>query len=142
MHVKKYLITGLLVWFPLAITFWVLLWLVGLLDGIFGGVLTGLSAVTSNATGVQLELLRHRPGLGVVLEAGDIPTLYGEDQARYLVACDAAAAQRLEAAAAKAGVPIVRVGAFGGTAVSLGGDSAPMADLSALYRSAFAKAVG
>ena len=67
MHVKKYLITGLLVWFPLAITFWVLLWLVGLLDGIFGGVLTGLSAVTSNATGVQLELLRHIPGLGVVL---------------------------------------------------------------------------
>ena len=67
MHVKKYLITGLLVWFPLAITFWVLLWLVGLLDGIFGGVLTGLSAVTPNATGVQLEQLRHIPGLGVVL---------------------------------------------------------------------------
>ncbi len=80
--------------------------------------------------------------LGLTLACADIGQLFGEDQARYLVACDAAAAQRLEAAAAKAGVPIVRVGAFGGTAVSLGGDSAPMADLSALYRSAFAKAVG
>ena len=34
MPIKKYLITGLLVWLPLAITVWVLLWLVGLLDGV------------------------------------------------------------------------------------------------------------
>ena len=67
MRLKKYLITGLLVWLPLAITFWVLLWLVGLLDGILGGVLTGLTVVTSTAMGVQLEGLRHIPGLGVVL---------------------------------------------------------------------------
>ena len=67
MHIKKYLITGLLVWLPLAVTFWVLLWLVGLLDGIFGGFLTGLAAVTPNATGLKLEPLRHIPGLGVLL---------------------------------------------------------------------------
>ena len=67
MRLKKYLITGLLVWLPLAITVWVLLWLVGLLDGILGGVLTGLTVVTSTAMGVQLEGLRHIPGLGVVL---------------------------------------------------------------------------
>jgi len=67
MPVKKYLITGLLVWLPLAVTFWVLLWLVGLLDGIFGGFLTGLAAVTPSATGMRLEPLRHIPGLGVLL---------------------------------------------------------------------------
>jgi uncharacterized membrane protein len=67
MHIKKYLITGLLVWLPLAVTFWVLLWLVGLLDGIFGGFLTGLAAVTPSATGLRLEPLRHIPGLGVLL---------------------------------------------------------------------------
>ncbi|WP_394756479.1 DUF502 domain-containing protein [Rhodoferax sp.] len=64
---KKYLLTGLLVWLPLAITIWVLLWLVGLLDAIFGGLLTGLVALTPNAAGRLIEPLRHIPGLGVVL---------------------------------------------------------------------------
>lgn len=67
MHIKKYLLTGLLVWLPLAITIWVLLWLVGLLDAIFGGLLTGLVALTPNAAGTLIEPLRHIPGLGVVL---------------------------------------------------------------------------
>jgi uncharacterized membrane protein len=65
--IKKYLLTGLLVWLPLAITLWVLLWLVGLLDAIFGGFLTGLAAFTPVSAGVLLEQLRHIPGLGVVL---------------------------------------------------------------------------
>ena len=67
MHIKKYLITGLLVWLPTAITIWVLLWLVGLLDAIFGGILTGLSAVASDSARLVIEQLRHIPGLGVVL---------------------------------------------------------------------------
>ncbi len=67
MPIKKYLLTGLLVWLPLAITIWVLLWLVGLLDAIFGGLLTGLVALTPNAAGRLIEPLRHIPGLGVVL---------------------------------------------------------------------------
>ncbi len=67
MPIKKYLLTGLLVWLPLAITIWVLLWLVGLLDAIFGGLLTGFSAVTSGETQIVIEQLRHIPGLGVVL---------------------------------------------------------------------------
>lgn len=67
MPIKKYLLTGLLVWLPLAITIWVLLWLVGLLDAIFGGVLTGLVALTPNSAGTLIEPLRHIPGLGVLL---------------------------------------------------------------------------
>ncbi|MEH6773295.1 MAG: phosphoribosylformylglycinamidine synthase subunit PurL [Cereibacter changlensis] len=81
-------------------------------------------------------------GLGVALNAADTATLFGEDQARYLVACTEAQAQALEAAAAAAGVPLSRVGRFGGDSVSFGGKSAPLADLSALYRSAFEAAVG
>jgi uncharacterized membrane protein len=65
--IKKYLLTGLLVWLPLAITIWVLLWLVGLLDAIFGGLLTGLQALMPAATALVLDQLRHIPGLGVVL---------------------------------------------------------------------------
>jgi uncharacterized membrane protein len=64
---KKYLLTGLLVWLPLAITIWVLLWLVGLLDAIVGGLLTGLQAVMPADTALVLDQLHHIPGLGVVL---------------------------------------------------------------------------
>lgn len=67
MHIKKYLLTGLLAWLPLTLTIWVLLWLVGMLDAVFGGFLTALSAVTSDSTGTLIEQLRRIPGLGVVL---------------------------------------------------------------------------
>lgn len=67
MHIKKYLLTGLLVWLPLAITIWVLLWLVGILDAIFGGLLTGLEAITPATTEDTFKLLRNIPGLGVIL---------------------------------------------------------------------------
>lgn len=67
MPIKKYLLTGLLVWLPIAITVWVLLWLVGMLDAIFGGFLTGLAALTPDSIGALLEQLRHIPGLGGIL---------------------------------------------------------------------------
>jgi uncharacterized membrane protein len=67
MPIKKYLLTGLLVWLPLAISVWVMLWLVGLLDGIFSGVLTGLLAVTPAGTAPLLEQMRAIHGLGVIL---------------------------------------------------------------------------
>ncbi len=80
-------------------------------------------------------------GLGVALDAGDIPTLYGEDQARYLVACTASGAVAIAAAAASAGVRCAVVGRFGGDAVTFGDATRSLADLSAVYRGAFAKAV-
>lgn len=52
MQYKKYLLTGLLVWLPLAVTIWILLWLVGLLDAIFLGVLSGLQAFVPANTGL------------------------------------------------------------------------------------------
>jgi uncharacterized membrane protein len=67
--IKKYLLTGLMVWLPLAITIWVLLWLVGMLDAIFGGLLSGLAAVTSASMAPSIERLHHIPGLGVLLVA-------------------------------------------------------------------------
>jgi phosphoribosylformylglycinamidine synthase len=81
-------------------------------------------------------------GIGVTLTPGDLPTLFGEDQARYLLACTPAQADALAAAAQAAGVPLARVGTFGGDAVRFGAASAPLADLSALYRTAFAAALG
>jgi len=65
--IKKYLLTGLMVWLPLAITIWVLLWLVGMLDAVFGGFLSVLAAVTPVAFAPVIERLHHIPGLGVLL---------------------------------------------------------------------------
>ena len=67
MHLKKYLITGLLVWLPLAITVWVMLWLVGLLDGIFAGLLTALETFLPEGQSPMIERLRSIHGLGVIL---------------------------------------------------------------------------
>ncbi|WP_132545317.1 phosphoribosylformylglycinamidine synthase subunit PurL [Rhodovulum euryhalinum] len=81
-------------------------------------------------------------GVGLHLDAADTPTLFGEDQARYLIAATFDAAEALMVAAGKAGVPLVTVGRFGGQTVSFGGHVAPMAELSALFRGAFAEALG
>jgi len=67
---KKYLLTGLMVWLPLAITIWVLLWMVSVLNGLLGSLLSALAAVSSDATALSLERLHHIPGLGVVLVLG------------------------------------------------------------------------
>lgn len=82
--------------------------------------------------------LAEKSGVGVTLNAGDTPTLFGEDQARYLIACNFDQAEALMIAASRAGVTLTSVGKFGGNEVSFGGVSAPLADLSEIYRTTFA----
>jgi len=65
--VKKYLVTGLLVWLPLAITVWVLSWMLGALDGVFASLLSATQALTPESARETLESLRRVPGLGVVV---------------------------------------------------------------------------
>jgi len=64
--VKKYLVAGLLVWLPLAITIWVLSWLLGALDGVFASVLSTSQALLPESARSRIEQLRHVPGLGVL----------------------------------------------------------------------------
>ncbi len=80
-------------------------------------------------------------GIGIRLDTGDIAQLFGEDQARYLVACAPAQAETLLKAAVAAGVPAAEVGQFGGMAVQMGDDAGDLAELSALYRTAFSNAI-
>jgi uncharacterized membrane protein len=67
MHFKKYLIAGLLVWLPLAITVWVLTWLYGLLEGVFAGLLGALGTVVPVGSNNWVDILREYHGLGVLL---------------------------------------------------------------------------
>lgn len=64
---KKYLLAGLLVWLPLAITVWVLSSVLGVLDGVFGWILSATQAVLPEAARHSIELVREVPGLGVVV---------------------------------------------------------------------------
>jgi phosphoribosylformylglycinamidine synthase II len=86
-----------------------------------GGLLIGLA---------EMALAANR-GLDVdVTQAGAVPLhawLFGEDQARYLLATDDAEA--VLAAAAKAGVAATRVATVGGDTIRLGGFTLALADL-------------
>ena len=64
---KKYFITGLLVWLPLAVTIWVLTWATGLLNGIFVALVSGLQALLPTDAHAALEATKHIPGLGIGL---------------------------------------------------------------------------
>ena len=64
---KKYLIAGLLVWTPLAITIWVLSWMLGVMDSVFAWLLTAPQALLPASAHDSIEKLRHVPGLGVLV---------------------------------------------------------------------------
>jgi len=68
-RVRRYIVAGLLVWLPLAITIWVLLWLLGLMDGVFSWLLTIGQHVLPTGADASIEALRRVPFLGVVVMA-------------------------------------------------------------------------
>ncbi|UWQ47388.1 phosphoribosylformylglycinamidine synthase subunit PurL [Leisingera aquaemixtae] len=85
--------------------------------------------------------MAEEAGVGVQIDAGDTQTVFGEDQARYLIACNFDQAEALMLAAGQAGVPLTSVGKFGGDMVKIGASEAPLAELKDIFRSSFAAAV-
>jgi uncharacterized membrane protein len=65
--VKKYLLAGLLVWLPMAITVWVLHAVLGLVDGMFGWLLTASQTVLPQGAFAPIEALRKVPFLGLIV---------------------------------------------------------------------------
>ncbi|HBZ42477.1 MAG TPA: phosphoribosylformylglycinamidine synthase II, partial [Maritimibacter sp.] len=78
-------------------------------------------------------------GVGVQIDTGDTATLFGEDQARYLIACNFDQAEALMIEAGKAGVHIETVGKFTGDTVKFGGSDAPLSEMTELFRTSFAE---
>ena len=81
--------------------------------------------------------LAEGAGVGVVLDTADTPTLFGEDQARYLIACNFDQAEALMTEAGKLGLSLTSVGKFTGSDVNFGGTSMPLDALSEIYRTSF-----
>ena len=64
---KKYLLAGLLVWLPLAVTIWVLQAGYGLLTGVFVWLLSASQTVLPEGSRAFIEPLQRVPFLGVVV---------------------------------------------------------------------------
>ena len=79
--------------------------------------------------------------IGVTLDADDTPTLFAEDQARYLIACNFDQAEDLMISAGNANVPINMVGKVGGDQFTMGNYAENLVELSDVFRSSFAAAV-
>ncbi|ASP21519.1 phosphoribosylformylglycinamidine synthase subunit PurL [Antarctobacter heliothermus] len=76
-------------------------------------------------------------GVGVQIDTDDTATLFGEDQGRYLIACNFDSAEALMIAAGRAGVHVTSVGRFTGDSVRFGRSEAPLAELKSLSEGTF-----
>ena len=86
--------------------------------------------------------LAEAANVGVEINESEVGILFGEDQGRYLVACNFDQAEALFVAAANWNVPITVAGRFSGDTVRLGKSEMPLSELSQIYRSGFAQSVG
>lgn len=75
--------------------------------------------------------------VGVLLDTEDCAQLFGEDQARYLVACNFDQAEALMIAAGQHDVTISSIGRFSGQTVKFGSSEAPLDEMRAIYNATF-----
>ena len=64
---KKYLLAGLLVWLPMAVTIWVLHAVLGIVGDLFGWLVSASQTLLPEGARAPLEALRHVPGLGLLV---------------------------------------------------------------------------
>jgi phosphoribosylformylglycinamidine synthase len=103
--------------------------------------ITACSDLSDGGLALASFEMAEAANIGVSLDAKGTAELFGEDQARYLVACNFDQAEALLAAAGNLGIPATCVGRFGGTQVSFGAQVAELSELSSIFRNSFAEAV-
>jgi phosphoribosylformylglycinamidine synthase len=103
--------------------------------------ITACSDLSDGGLALAAFEMAEAANVGVSLDTEGTPELFGEDQARYLVACNFDQAEALLAAAGNLEVPATCVGRFGGTQVSFGAQQAELSELSTIFRNSFADAV-
>lgn len=70
--IRKYLVAGLLVWLPLAITIWVLAQVLAVVNGVFSSLLSALALVVPASLREGVMDLADVPGLGLVILVGGL----------------------------------------------------------------------
>ena len=83
--------------------------------------------------------MAHAGNIGIQITSDDIEFLFGEDQARYLVACNFDQAKALRSAALKAGITISSVGRFTGKDVKFGKSRISLQELSNIFINKFSE---
>ena len=83
--------------------------------------------------------MAHAGSIGINITSDDLEFLFGEDQARYLVACNFDQAESLMVAAFEAGISISSVGRFTGKDVKFGNSQASLKELSHIFTSTFSE---
>ena len=101
--------------------------------------ITACTDLSDGGLAVAAFEMAETAGVGVQLDAADTATLFGEDQGRYLVACNFDQAEALMMAAGQARVTLTSVGRFTGDSVKLGSSEAPLEELSSIFRGTFAE---
>ena len=81
--------------------------------------------------------LAHRSEIGFEIYEERTAFLFGEDQARYLIACEFDQAESLFVEAGKQNIPIQTVGSFKGDTIIFGNSKSDMASLSSFFIDTF-----
>ena len=81
--------------------------------------------------------LAHRSEIGFEIYEESTAFLFGEDQARYLIACEFDQAESLFVEAGKQNIPIQTVGSFKGDTIIFGNFKSDMASLSSFFTDTF-----
>ena len=101
--------------------------------------LSAVSDLSDGGIALAAFEMAEAAGLGLSLDDDATPLLFGEDQARYLLAASFDVAEALMVEAGQAGVTLNVVGRFGGDAVRMGHSSASLEELSAVYRGVYSQ---
>ena len=81
--------------------------------------------------------LAHRSRVGFEIYEESTGFLFGEDQARYLIACEFDHAESIFVEAGKQSIPILTVGIFKGDAIVFGSSRSELALLSDIFTDTF-----
>ncbi|MEM1276324.1 MAG: phosphoribosylformylglycinamidine synthase subunit PurL [Pseudomonadota bacterium] len=110
------------------------------------GLISAAHDLSDGGLGIAAAEMALAAGIGVAVDGhaslAPLAWFFGEDQARYLVACPEAALAAMTEAAVATQVSLRRVGHVGGTEVVLGEASVALATLSDLHEGGFGALMG
>jgi phosphoribosylformylglycinamidine synthase len=103
------------------------------------GLIKACTDLSDGGLALAIFEMAHAGAVGVQVTSDNTGFLFGEDQARYLVACNFDQAEALMMAAFESGIVISSVGKFTGNEVKFGTSQVTLSELSDIFTSQFRK---